>query len=64
MPKEIDPELTARAVRLFSQRIGGYPSLTAASAVVAERLGFGKESVRPWAGRRRCTRGRHEEGAG
>jgi transposase len=46
MPKKIDPELKARAVRLVSEHIGEYPSLTAASAVVAEQFGVGKESVR------------------
>src|SRR5665647_3955030 len=48
MPKKIDPELKARAVRLVSDHIGEYPSLTAASAVVAKQLGVGKESVRLW----------------
>src|SRR5665648_124054 len=48
MPKKIDPELKARAVRLVSEHIGEYPSLTAASAAVARQLGVGKESVRRW----------------
>src|SRR5665648_762218 len=48
MPKKIDPELKARAVRLVSEHIGQYPSLTAASAAVARQLGVGKESVRRW----------------
>ena len=48
MPKKIDPELKARAVRLVSEHVGGYPSLTAASVVVARQLGVGKESVRRW----------------
>ena len=48
MPKKIDPERKARAVRLVSDHIGEYPSLTAASAVVAKQLGVGKESVRRW----------------
>ena len=33
MPKKIDPELKARAVRLVSEHVGEYPSLTAASAI-------------------------------
>ena len=48
MPKRIDPELKGRAVRLVSEHIGEYPSLTAASGVVAKQLGVGKESVRRW----------------
>lgn len=48
MPKKIDPELKARAVRLVSDHIGEYPSLSAAAAVVAKQLGVGKESVRRW----------------
>src|SRR5450830_222523 len=48
MPKKIDPELKARAVRLVSEHVGEYPSLTAASGVVAKQLGVGKESVRRW----------------
>ena len=48
MAKKIDPELRARAVRLVSDHAGEYPSLTAASAVVAKRLGVGEESVRRW----------------
>lgn len=48
MPKKIDPELRARAVRLVNEHQGEYSSLTAASAVVARQLGVGKESVRRW----------------
>ena len=46
MPKKIDAELKARAVRLVNDHRGGYSSLTAAAAVVAKQLGVGKESVR------------------
>lgn len=49
MPKKIDPELKARAVRLVAEHAGEYPSLTAASAVVAKQLGLGAETVRRWA---------------
>lgn len=49
MPKKIDDELKARAVRLVQDHRGQYSSLTAASAVVAKQLGVGKESVRRWA---------------
>jgi transposase-like protein len=49
MPKKIDDELKARAVRLVRDHRGEYASLTAAAAVVAKQLGVGKESVRRWA---------------
>ena len=48
MPKRIDEELKARAVRLVTEHLGEYQSLTAASAAVAKQLGVGKESVRRW----------------
>ena len=48
MPKMIDPELKARAVRLVSEHRGEYPNLTAASQAVAKQVGVGKESVRRW----------------
>jgi len=48
MPKKIDSQLKARAVRLATEHRGEYPTLTAASAAVAKQLGVGKESVRRW----------------
>ncbi len=48
MPKMIDDELKARAVRLVTDHQGEYSSVTAAAAVVARQLGVGKESVRRW----------------
>lgn len=48
MPKKIDPELRARAVRLVTEHRGEYPTLTAASLAVAKQLGVGKETVRRW----------------
>lgn len=48
MPKKIDEELKARAVRLANAHQSDYSSLTAAAAVVAKQLGVGKESVRRW----------------
>ena len=48
MPKKIDQELKARAVRLVTDHQSEYSSLTAAAAVVAKQLGVGKESVRRW----------------
>ena len=38
MPKKIDDELNARAVRLVNDHQGEYSSLTAAAAVVAKQL--------------------------
>ena len=49
MPKVIDKEIRARAVRLVAEHRGDYPSLTAAAAAVARQLGLGKETVRRWA---------------
>ena len=48
MLKKIDPEVQARAVRLVADQLGGYPSLTAASAAVAKQVGVGHEIVRRW----------------
>jgi len=46
MPKRIDAELKARALRLVTEHQQEYPSLTAACAAVAKQLGIGQESVR------------------
>ncbi len=48
MPKKIDEEVKARAVRLVIDHLSEYPSLTAASEAVAKQVGVGKESVRRW----------------
>src|SRR5665648_371907 len=48
MPKKIDPELKARAVRMVTEHQQEYASLTAAAAAVARKLGVGGESVRRW----------------
>ena len=48
MPKKIDPQLKARAVRLVNEHLEEYPSLTAAAEAVARREGLGKETVRRW----------------
>lgn len=47
MPKEIDDQ-QACAVRLVSEHVDEYPSLTAAAAAVARQFVVGKESVRRW----------------
>ena len=48
MPKKIDEELRARAVRLVMEHRSEYPTLTAAVQAVAKQVGVGKESVRRW----------------
>jgi transposase-like protein len=48
MPKKIDPELRARAVRLVRDHAGEYQNLTAATIAVAKQLGVSRESVRRW----------------
>jgi transposase-like protein len=48
MPKKIDPEVKARAVRLVSEHGQEYPSVTAAAEAVAKQLGLGRETVRRW----------------
>ena len=48
MPKKIDEQLRARAVRLVSDHQQEYPTLTAACEAVARQVGVGRESVRRW----------------
>ena len=60
MPKKIDEELKARAVRLVLEHRGEYPSLTAASMAVAKQLGVGKQSVRRWVLQADVDAGRRE----
>jgi transposase len=48
MPKKINPELKARAVRMVRDHQEDYPSVTAASQAVAKQLGLGRETVRRW----------------
>lgn len=60
MPKKIDPELKARAVRLVMEHRGEYPNLSAASRAVAKQVGVGKESVRRWAIQADIDAGRRE----
>jgi transposase-like protein len=48
MPKKIDEQLKARAVRLVADHQQEYPTLTAACEAVARQVGVGKESVRRW----------------
>jgi transposase-like protein len=48
MPKKIEDKVKARAVRLVTDHLSEYPSLTAAAEAVARQVGVGKESVRRW----------------
>lgn len=48
MPKKIDPEVKARAVRLVQQHRAEYPTVTAAVHAIARQQGVGKESLRRW----------------
>ena len=48
MPKVIDPELKARAVRLVLEHRSEYPTTTAAVLAVSKQVGVGKESLRRW----------------
>jgi len=48
MPKKIDEQVKARAVRLVMEHGSEYPSLTVACEAVARQVGVGKESVRRW----------------
>jgi transposase-like protein len=57
MPKRIDAELKARAVRLVADHQQEYPSLTAACEAVARQLGVGQESVRRWVRQAEVDRG-------
>lgn len=60
VPKKIDPNLKARAVRLVNEHRGEYASLTAAAETVAKQLGVGKESVRRWVLQADVDAGRRE----
>ncbi len=48
MPKKLDPEMKARAVRLVLEHRAEYPTKTAAVLAVAKQVGVGKESLRRW----------------
>ena len=48
MPKQLDPEMKARAVRLVLEHRAEYRTKTAAILAVAKQVGIGKESLRRW----------------
>lgn len=60
MPKRIDAELKARAVRLVSEHQREYPTMTAACIAVGKQLGVGKESVRRWVAQAQVDAGQRE----
>lgn len=57
VPKKIDEQLKARAVRLVTDHRQEYPSLTAACEAVARQVGVGSESVRRWVRQDEVDRG-------
>jgi transposase len=48
MPRKINSELKARALRMVQEHEKDYPSQTAAVQAVAKQLGLGRETVRRW----------------
>jgi transposase len=48
MPRKINSELKARALRMVQEHEQDYPSQTAAVQAVAKQLGLGRETVRRW----------------
>ena len=60
MPKVIDPELKARAVRLVLEHRTEYPTTTAAVLVVARQVGVGKEGLRRWVAQAEVDAGTRE----
>ena len=60
MPKRIDEQLKARALRLVTEHQQEYPSLSAACEAVARQVGVGKESVRRWVRQAEIDSGQRE----
>jgi transposase len=48
MPGKYDPDLKAKAVRLYQDHVAGYPSQWAAMKAIAGRLGMTTETLRKW----------------
>jgi transposase-like protein len=48
MPKKIDAAVKERALRMFADHRGDYPSDTALAEAVAKRVGVGRETARRW----------------
>jgi len=60
MPKRIDEQVKARAVRLVTDHLAEYPTETAALAAVAAQLGVSRESVRRWVAQAHVDAGTRE----
>src|SRR4051812_14521707 len=48
MVKRIDPEVRARAVRMFADHVGDYRSMTAASEAIASMVGVSRATMARW----------------
>lgn len=60
MPKKIDPEYRARAVRLVLERQEEYATVTEAMVAVSKQLGVSRESVRRWVAQADIDAGRRQ----
>lgn len=60
MPKKLDPELRARAVRLVLEHQQEYPTVTEAIVAVSRQRGVFRESVRRWVAQADIDASRHE----
>ena len=60
MPKQIDPALRERAVRLVLEHRAEYPSTSRAIAAVARQEGVGAESLRRWVAQADIDSGRRD----
>lgn len=59
MPKRTDPALKERALRMYAEHRGDYPSKTAAIEGVAVSLRVGRESLRRWVRQAEVDAGEH-----
>ena len=48
MPKKFEPATKERAVRMVTEQVAEYGSLSRACEVVGKRLGISKETLRGW----------------
>jgi transposase len=58
MVKRIDPEVRARAVRMFADHVGDYPSVTAASEAIASMVGVSRATMARWVAQVEVDQGR------